>query len=185
MWFITDFADQAVILPVALSIAISLWRIGWARAIRPWVLCCGATLGTLGAAKLAVFALGPLPLLPLLDSPSGHTASTAIIWGGLAILLLPPHHRLKTGLPAAAALTTLIAATRLALHVHTIPDVLAGAIIGLAGTTILALTLDLPPAPFRRLRLVVGPLIVAALLHGQRLPAEPILRAIGAALRRP
>lgn len=183
MWFITDFADQAVILAVALSIAISLLRVGWGSAARVWSLCCGATLGALGVAKVAVFALGPFRLVPLLDSPSGHTASAAILWGGLGLLLLPPARRLTIGLPIAAAFAALIGATRLALQVHTLPDVLAGAAIGLAGATVLALRLDEPPAPFRRLRLVVGPLVVAALLHGQRLPAEPILRSIGAALR--
>ena len=183
MWFITDFADQAVILPVALALAVSLWRGGWMKGARTWVLCCGATLGGLGAAKLAVFAFGPFSLLPLLDSPSGHTASSAITWGGLAVLLLPRTRRLPLGLPIAAAITALIGATRLGLHVHTMPDVIIGAAIGLTGTLALALALDDPPPGLRR-SLLLGPaFLIAAALHGYRLPAEPLLRTIGAALR--
>ncbi len=185
MWFITDFADQAVILPVALAIAVSLWRGGWITGARTWVLCCGTTLATLGAAKLAVFVFGPFSFLPLLDSPSGHTAASAIAWGGLAVLLLPRPHRRSLGLPIAAAITALIGATRLGLHVHTLPDVVIGAAIGLTGTLVLALTLDDLPPGLRR-SLLLGPaLLIAATLHGYRLPAEPLLRSIGAALRLP
>ncbi|MCW3475589.1 hypothetical protein OL599_13475, partial [Rhodovastum sp. RN2-1] len=87
MLFVTDFADQAVVLPLAVAIALSLWLAGWGRGALAWCAAIAATFAAVGALKLAVFAFGAPPVLPDLRSPSGHTAAAALVYGGLAALL--------------------------------------------------------------------------------------------------
>lgn len=181
MQFLSDFADQAVILPLVLATALALWLGGWARGAIAWLLVCGVTLATVGVAKLAVFTLGPFPAIPLLLSPSGHTASAALVYGGLIGLLFTgtrPRHLVVI----AAALASAIGLTRMALGLHTLPDTLVGAAIGLAGAAILELTAGHRPDRFHRL-LPIG--FAAAVLlgfHGLRMPAEPWLRVFAATL---
>lgn len=45
MVFLTDFADQAVMLPLALAVAIALAVMGWRRGAMVWL---GIVCGTFG-----------------------------------------------------------------------------------------------------------------------------------------
>ncbi len=184
MQFLSDFADQAVILPLVLATALALWLGGWRRGACAWLLVCCATLGAVGLTKLAVFALGPFPAIPLLLSPSGHTASAGLVYGGLIGLLFTgtrPRHLVVI----AAALAAGIGLTRMALGLHTLADTLVGAAIGLAGAAVLELTAGPRPDRFPRL-LPIG-FAVAVLLgfHGLRMPAEPWLRVVAQTLAAP
>jgi hypothetical protein len=89
MQFLTDFADQAVILPLTFASALGISLGGWKRGAVAWLLAIFATLGVVAVAKLVVFMLGPPGRLPLLLSPSGHAASASLLYGGLAYALLP------------------------------------------------------------------------------------------------
>lgn len=76
MKFITDFGDSAVLLP--LSFAILVW-LSFARSIRTGIwwgaalIICGVGLGIL---KMLFFACPPDGDL---ESPSGHTALSALV----------------------------------------------------------------------------------------------------------
>ena len=41
--FVTDFADQAVILPLLLMVAIALWWCGWRRGALAWAIGVAAS----------------------------------------------------------------------------------------------------------------------------------------------
>jgi hypothetical protein len=43
MKFVTDFADQAVVLPLALTICLALAVAGWRRGALAWARCCRST----------------------------------------------------------------------------------------------------------------------------------------------
>jgi membrane-associated phospholipid phosphatase len=138
MSFLTDFADQGVMLPLAVAMAVSLWLAGWPRAACAWTATVTATFAVIGAMKLAVFVYGPPAWLPSLLSPSGHTASAALVYGGSACLLAERTAFPVRALLVAGAFAGAIGFTRVALTVHTAPDVLAGAAIGIAGALILS-----------------------------------------------
>ena len=179
MRFLTDFADQAVILPLACAVALALLLAGWRRGALAWVASVVGTLGAVLIAKMAVLACIALVVLPDLRSPSGHTASAAVVYGGLIVLLLPTPargaRRLVVALLFGAAFAVLFGGTRLALHVHTLSDVIAGACLGIAGALVLARVAGPRPAGFRAAAPVAAALAVALLLHGIHLHAEEAL----------
>lgn len=172
MHFLTDFADQAVILPLTLAVAVALALAGWRRGAAAWLLGIAATLLAVLLGKLFVCACDPLPLLSL-RSPSGHTAAAAVACGGLLALLAPPgRHTKLRAMAGALAAATLIGASRLALGVHTGADVLAGALLGVAGAALLAGLAGARPPGLPRVVPMAAALAAAAVFHGVHLHAE-------------
>jgi hypothetical protein len=136
------------------------------------MLVTGATFAAILAAKL-VF-LGCAPVFGPLDlySPSGHVAASSVVAGGLAVILTG---RLRSILPAALVAAIVISISRIVLGAHTVPEVIVGGVIGMAGAAAMMHFTGTPP----RLRvkpLVAVTLIVVVLFHGLRLPAEAAIR---------
>ena len=78
-------------------------------------------------------------------------------------------------LPAALIAAVVIGVSRLVLGMHSVPEVVLGALVGLAGAAALLRFAGPPP------RLHVAPLVavimaVAVLFHGLHLPAEAAIR---------
>lgn len=172
MQYLTDFADQAVVLPVVVAIAVALVAQGWRRGAVAWVVVVVATFAVMLALKLVFLACWPVFWPMDVRSPSGHVAAASVVAGGMALLLLRRHLGI---LPVAALAGVVIGISRLILHVHSLPEVVLGAAAGLAGTAVLVRLAG--PVP----RLQAKPLIAAALLtafvfHGLHMPAEAEIR---------
>jgi membrane-associated phospholipid phosphatase len=117
--------------------------------------------------KLAGWACGP----PLLRTPSGHAAAAVVICGGLALIVVRrdrPHHALLIAAFAAA----LVGASRLLLGVHSLPEVLLGGAVGIAGVLLLTRLAGPPPQGLRARWVAAAVVAVLVLFHGTRLPAE-------------
>ncbi len=169
MTFLTDFADQAVLLPLALIVALCLAILGWWRGVAAWLFGVGATLATMLLLKIAFISCGPDYIL---RSPSGHTAAAAVIVGGLTAVIGGGS---RLGVLAAALAALLIGGSRLALGVHTPLEILVGAAIGIGGALVTA-QLAGPTPEIRRNRVAVAALLVLVLLHGMHMPAEAHIR---------
>lgn len=176
MHFLTDFADQAVVIPLAVAVAVALLAAGWRRGAVAWIVVIPATLLTVMAAKMFVVTCGPLLPLHGLRSPSGHTASAAAVYGGLLSLLLPePRRGLRRVIAVvliAGMFAIIFGGTRLALHVHTRADVVAGALLGIAGALVLARLAGPRPAGMRATVPLATALAVVLVFHGQHIRAE-------------
>ena len=109
-----------------------------------------------------------------IQSPSGHTAAAAVIMGGALVLFL--RGRIPGVVLAAIplAIAVLIGLTRLAVHAHSVPEVLVGGAVGLGGAAALALLAG-PRPPVPGWPAAVGAVAVMAALHGLRLNAETTL----------
>ena len=179
MNYVTDFADQAVMLQVIVVMALTLGVLGWWRGAVAWLLAVGASFATVLVLKLLFVACGPALGVPALRSPSGHAAAAAILAGGVAVVMGTSRRRVA----AVAGLAALvIGATRLALGLHTTTEVIVGGVLGVAGAVGFARTAG--PEPALRLRwLFVVMMVVTLLLHGHHLNAEAHIRAATAALR--
>jgi membrane-associated phospholipid phosphatase len=170
--YLTDFADQAVILPLVLAVAVALAVQGWRRGALTWLIVVASTFFVTLLFKL-VF-LGCSPLFGPMDvhSPSGHVAAATVVSGGLAALLIPLRSSM---LPVALLAAIVIGASRVLLGMHSFPEVVVGALIGLAGAAAL-LRFAGPPPALRIAPLVVVIVLVAGLFHGLHLPAEAAIR---------
>ncbi len=193
MFFVTDFADAAVILPVALTVAVLLALLDWRRGALGWSAGVLAALAAVLLGKLALFACSG-GSHALLRSPSGHTASAAVVYGGALAL---PASRLVarsrgwawSSLILAALFgglaAVVIGASRLLLGVHSVDDVLTGGGCGVIGLWLMLwLAGPMPPRLVRRqpLTAALGTMLIGAivlLLHGERLPIEPMLHGVG------
>ena len=115
MHFLTDLADQAVILPMALATAVALTMQGWRRGAAAWALVIGATFATIAALKLLFLACSASFGIGDIRTPSGHVAAATVVAGGLAALLL---RRRDVALPLALLAGVTIGISRLALGMH-------------------------------------------------------------------
>jgi len=174
--FVTDFADQAVVLPVALAVLLALGLLGWRQAALAWGVCVAATLGSTLLLKLVVMACAVGGAEGLV-SPSGHTACAACVYGGAAGLLVRAR---RSGIAAAgltaAGVACLVGLTRVWLGVHTLADVCVGGAVGLAGASAMRAAAGERPHGLAMWRLGAAALAVMLLFHGRRLDAEPRLR---------
>ena len=168
MRYLTDFADQAVILPLVFAVAIALAVQGWRRGALTWLVVVGATFLTMLALKLTFLScssvFGPMDV----HSPSGHVAAATVVTGGLAAMFT---RRRNSILPAAVLAAIVIGISRLVLGMHSLPEVILGAMVGLAGAAAL-MRFAGPPPRLKRAPLVAVTVLAAALFHGLHLPAE-------------
>ncbi|MGE0225444.1 MAG: phosphatase PAP2 family protein [Acetobacteraceae bacterium] len=171
MTFLTDFADQAVILPLVLAVAAVLALQGWPRGAIAWLLVVGATFATMLFLKLIFLACAPVFGAWHTRSPSGHVAAATVVAGGLAFILT---RRPLIILPVALAVSVLIAASRVALQVHSLPEVVLGSLVGLAGT-VAFLYLAGPPRRVRPTPVLASVAAVVVVFHGSHLPAEAVI----------
>ena len=175
MQALTDLADLAVLLPLSLCVALWLWGGGWGRGAWLWLGGLAAVLVVMLAAKLALLGCARLGTMV---SPSGHTAAATYVYGGM--VALAARLRLTAAACAGGAAAVLFGLSRIAVHAHSLTEVVAGGAVGL---TVLMVTLrvsgavppQLRPAP---LLLCAGPLILV--LHGARLNMEPRVRGTAA-----
>jgi membrane-associated phospholipid phosphatase len=177
MRFLTDFADLATVLPIAVCIGLSLAWVSWWRGTIAWSGSVLFALLAISALKLLLLACGPTSGF----SPSGHTAAGTAVYGGVAALIL----RRRLGAPAAwllagGSMVALIGYSRIALYLHDLREVSIGAGVGLVA--IAALLASAGPVPPRlRPRALLSPaLLVIIPLHGLRLPAEPLVHRAAA-----
>ncbi|MDQ2764343.1 MAG: PA-phosphatase, partial [Pseudomonadota bacterium] len=109
MRYLTDFADQAVILPLVLATAVGLAVQGWRRGALVWLIVVAAVFMTMLSLKLMFLACTPL-FEPLdVHSPSGHVAAATVVAGGLAAML---SRRRASILPAALLAAIVIGVSR-------------------------------------------------------------------------
>jgi membrane-associated phospholipid phosphatase len=174
MQFISDFADGAEILPFVVVVWAAMTASGSGVVARRWVLVVGAVLLAILAFKAACFFVtARLGMAPI--SPSGHTASAGIVYGGLAWLGL---RRAMSPLLAALvpfAIVALIGASRVAVGAHDWMEVFLGAGVALGGLLALVRLTD-REARFQAWPVFMAALVVLPLMHGVRLPVEKELR---------
>jgi membrane-associated phospholipid phosphatase len=171
--YLTDFADQAVILPLVLAVAVALAVQGWRRGALVWlVVVAGVFFATL-TFKLMFLACSPLFGPIDVHSPSGHVAAATVVTGGLAVMFT---RRRASILPAAVLAAVVIGVSRLVLGMHSLPEVVVGAVIGLGGAVALMRLSGPAPTRLRVAPLALVVVVVATVFHGLHLPAEAAIR---------
>ena len=178
MRFITDFADQGVILPVMVTGSIIMALYGWWRGSMVWTATVSLVLVVMLLLKIAGLYYAWLVHGPII-SPSGHVASACVVYGSLLLML---GQKWIVRSPALMVLPMLgmalvIGLTRLSLHAHTLLEVVIGAIVGCVGGIMIGRGCG--PVP-HRLWIYLLPCMgcIAWLFHGHHLAIEGTIRRI-------
>ena len=173
---LTDFGDAAVTLPLLLTIgAVLAFRGGPFRF--GWIVAIGGAYAVILALKLAFGAFPSIGAPFEVRSPSGHTATAAAAYGGLALLL---SSRWTVGLAVASLVAALVGSSRVALDDHTVGEVLVGAAVGIGGVLMLAVVSRRAPALSRQSTVVLLVLSVVVIVagYGRHAAIEPRLQHI-------
>jgi membrane-associated phospholipid phosphatase len=163
------------VLPVALAAALLFAWSRWWRGLMAWLLTVGGVLGTILVLKIVFAACSRVLVTTGVNSPSGHTASACIVYGGLTLLLLRGRVPTLLLILLPAFIAAMFGASRLVLHAHTPGDVGVATAVGMTGI----LALDLlagPTAPRHKGAMIVIPLLIMAAFHGRHLEAEDRIR---------
>lgn len=175
MVFVSDFADQAVMLPLAGVVLATLASVGWWRGAGAWLVAVCGTFATIAVLKAGAITMQATFGSDYASSPSGHVASACVVYGGMAVLLLrgAVPGFVIAGIPI--VLLGVIGYSRVSLGMHTPADVLIGGIVGVGGLASLAALMG--PRPRLSLWSVTaaGGMTVLA-LHGLHMPAEEAIQ---------
>lgn len=178
--FITDCGDSAITIPLSLLIFCMLAGGVSTRAAIGWLIPIGSCIAIIGLAKFLFLSCGR-HFLSITFDPSGHAAMSMAVYGSLGLLVGASTPRRWH--PAVFAATLLfivaIAVSRVILGDHTPAEVLAGLVVGAA--TVLGFKWALPEARLTGWPLwllILTSILLIALIHGTRWPAEEILRGL-------
>lgn len=176
--FVTDFADQAVILPAAALIAVLLASGGWRRGALAWSIAIVGTFALMLVLKLGFGACGHLIGNGDIESPSGHTAAAGVFYGGIfAYLAERLFGRTAISLLAILIVVVLVGVSRVVLGAHTVAEAIVGALVGSLAALMMVRGAGPPPEKGKRLAAFLLPAcLLIVLLHGIRLPAEAAIR---------
>jgi membrane-associated phospholipid phosphatase len=178
---ITDFGDSAILLPVSALVLAALWLSGARRTAAAWGIAVGLACLVMVALKIGLRPCDRTLILEL-RNPSGHSAFSAVVYGGLA-LLVAQHVESRLLRAAIAVLATgwilLIGVSRVAVHAHTPAEVAVGLAVGAAAVGLFALQQKQLAVP-RLVLPVTGLLLVVVLagLHGTKAEAEGLIRRL-------
>ncbi|MGV8997192.1 MAG: phosphatase PAP2 family protein [Parvibaculaceae bacterium] len=180
---LTKFGDQGFVLPFVVTVAAVLWQARARREALVWLVAVGISLGAILLLKLIFLPCGHLWPGWSVRSPSGHSASAFAAFGGFAVLeakFRQERWQKYLLLGAGFAFAALIAVSRLVIHVHSVPEVVIGSLIGLIAPLVLLFVI-MPDAK----RNLANPLSLAPLLplgllllfNGKVLPVESHISA--------
>jgi len=179
---LTNLADPAVLLPLAIAILIWLLAMRSAVAAAWWLIAVAICIGGTALLKIYFFACPPMTDL---HSPSGHTSLGTLVYGTLFMFVAAETRRWKRWvMTAVGALFILsIAASRQLLHAHTALEVWLGLLIGsVALATFTKSYLSHHPMRVWLQPLVLAVVILMVIFHGHELRAEEVLDKISAYL---
>ncbi|HEX8813676.1 MAG TPA: phosphatase PAP2 family protein [Terracidiphilus sp.] len=176
----TDFGDAAVLIPLAA--VMLLWLLlGNLRSAAWWAVSVGCFVGL--TALLKIFFYGCPPASDI-RSPSGHTGFSVLVYGAIALVTTIQARGVRRALAVGigTGLILMIAASRLLLEIHSLPEVSLGLVIGMVSLVLFGrIYLQSPQTQVWQLLVAAGMLV--SILHGQELHAEEFLHRITGYLR--
>jgi membrane-associated phospholipid phosphatase len=179
---LTELGDLALMVPISVAVGAWLLIVRARRVAAWWVLALGFCACSTAILKMVFYACPPDPGLV---SPSGHTSTSVLIYGSLAIILGAETGRrgqLLIGI-GGLSLVLAIASSRVMLGVHSAPEVALGSIVGFAALAVFSRAYLRNKPQSKWLGGFVAVLVaLIILLHGQEVVAERLLHRITTAM---
>lgn len=133
MWeSITQWGNSTLLLPAALFIAGDLWSGESPRLGGRWVVAFGIAVSVVLISKIAFLGWGVGIRAIDFTGVSGHATLAAAVFPTLGWRIIQERSRSIRGSAVAvgAAVAALVGLSRIALHTHSVSEVVAGLIIG-------------------------------------------------------
>jgi membrane-associated phospholipid phosphatase len=180
--FLTDFGDTAVTAPLAVAMGVFLLAARQPRLAVGWGLAIVGCAGAIAGLKIALVVCGGYPFGGSgLRSPSGHSAMSIAVYGGIAAIVGATLKRRarEAVIAGGVVLGIAIALSRVILGYHTPIEVAVGLAVGSSALAIIvAIVARQRPGRLPVGWLVAAVLVVFALFHGTRWPAEQAIHRI-------
>ena len=180
MQFLTDFGDTAVLLPLSIVVLAWLLTVPSRGPAIWWVAALGIFGGVVGALKAVFFACPPAPDI---ISPSGHTGFSLLVYGGVAVIVAGKRRSIwvrAAAIALAVGLAAGIGLSRVALGMHTMPEIVIGYAIGAVALLIFGMAYLRSKGSGRTIApLLAGAALVLAAFHGGQINEEDNLHALG------
>lgn len=143
MHILTYFGDSMLLLPTAIIIAVLLyWEDNDRRIFWLWLLAFGCAGLTVSVSKIAFLGFGVGSARFNFTGFSGHSAMAATLWPVMLWLLgarfTAIWRRLLLGL--GYLIPVVVGLSRLALHAHSVSEVVSGLILGFTLSTALLIS---------------------------------------------
>jgi membrane-associated phospholipid phosphatase len=177
MWnAISNVGDAALTIPVAITCAVWLALSDRALAIR-WMLLLAAGMALVGVTKILYAGCGIEIAAIGFRVISGHsTLSTAVWTVTIALLCRGAGGRVLAGAACGLLIGALTAIARLFDHAHTVPEVIAGWLLGAAVAALFIRSLTRSDARlFRPAVAAIGLSLVTTLAYGHHAPFEAMI----------
>ena len=180
------FDDTAVTVPIAVLLLGFLIAAGQFRLAIGWTLVIIGRAGAVAALKLSLAVCG-YPLAESgLRSPSGHTAMSIAVYGGMTTVISGTVNRSAHAV-LIAAITTLtigVALSRTIIGYHTPVEVVVGIVIGLAALlAIIAVVVHYRPENLSAPWLIAACLVLIALFYSTALASRTGHSTAGSVVR--
>lgn len=186
-YFLTFFGDSMLLLPSGIIVfAILIFAYpGWKQTAQ-WALLFGGVGAIVCASKLAFMGWG-IGIRELdFTGFSGHSALSASIWPVMMWLLTGRFSAAvhKTAVLSGYALALLIGYSRLAIHVHSVSEVVSGLALGFcASSAFLWLQRNVPPPALSYRKITAALLLPIALINnGTAAPTQGLLEFIAVSI---
>lgn len=181
---VTALGDSALLLPLIAWLAICLARIDRRpRDALRWLVAAIACGGVVALSKLLFMGWGIGP--PGLDYTgfSGHTALALLVWTSVGALLARGRWR-HAAIVAGCLIGIAVAISRLALEVHSVSEVVLGALTGgLSATWFIGRAPASPDvSPSRPWTMAIGVVAIGLLCYGRVFPSQHLLQDVAKAL---
>ncbi|MCO8610519.1 phosphatase PAP2 family protein [Burkholderia multivorans] len=177
MWSqISNIGDAALTLPIALTCAGWLVVSNWRLAVR-WIALLAAGMALVGATKILYAGCGVA--LPAFDFRmiSGHTMLSTSVWTvALAMLWHAFRPGSAPGVAAGLAIGAVTAVARVFDDSHTVPEVIAGWLLGaLVAIVFVRAYVRAPKRSFSPGAAAVCLLLVSGIAYGHRAPFQQMI----------
>jgi len=176
--FITDFGDSSVTLPLAAFLLLYLLTLRRWRSALAWALTIGSCGLAMASLKILFQSCEPVLATNEFVSASGHSAMSAMVYGGFALLLTTrpaAWPQVATG-GLAVILIMMIAVSRVIVGAHQPLEVVVGLLVGCTAVLVFRRLRQPDAAPLPILWPSLGAFVLIAFLHGTRWPIEEVLR---------
>ena len=178
----TELGDPTLLLLGGLGVFFYLWSVNERRSLaRGWAVAFGLCVFLTVMSKFAFYLVGSnQPNSFRLHSPSGHVAIGTGFYGCCALMLAAGRGQAARVLiwSGTATLLGMLAASRIMLGLHTVPEIATAFVIGAFSLALFGIYLSDRPPIMLNAGQMIALLLLIDVAHYSHVDGEPLIRRL-------